>query len=98
MPLLKEGKDRAFKRPLFWKSEGNFAVQSNGWKLMRHHGQTYLFNLDKDPSETTNQIKQNPELAEQLHKLWQKWDAENIPPQYGHSLRKSGIHVERVPR
>ena len=98
MPLLKEDKKSTFKRPLFWKSEGNFAVQSNGWKLMRHHGQTYLFNLNEDPSEATNKIKQNPELAQQLQKLWKKWDAHNEMPQYGYPLKQSGIHVDRVPR
>jgi hypothetical protein len=30
--------------------------------------------------------------------MWQQWDTDNVPPNYGWPLKQTGIHVETVPR
>lgn len=83
---------------LYWKSDRNFAIQHKGWKLMQHHDHSYLFHLANDPNETTNLLNQHPEKADALKQMWQQWDSDNVPPNYGWPLKQTGIHVKRVPR
>lgn len=98
MPYLDGTETGAPHESLYWKSNRNFAIRHQGWKLMRHHGTMYLFNLNDDPSEKKNLVKQHPERVRALERLWKAWDQHNVPPNYGWPLKESGIHVPRVPR
>lgn len=47
-----------------------FAVRSERWRLV---GTEALYDLFKDPGETTNVIKKHPETAEQMLKAYEQW-------------------------
>ncbi len=51
------------------------AVRSGQWKLRRAKGNTELFNLDHDISETNNLAKQHPDLAAKLTKVMKVFDS-----------------------
>jgi arylsulfatase A-like enzyme len=48
----------------------NFAVRSERWRLV---GTDQLYDLSKDPGETTNVIKDYPETAERMLMAYEKW-------------------------
>jgi arylsulfatase A-like enzyme len=98
MPFLTGRQTGRPHETLFWKSGHDLAIRHKDWKLLRQYGKTYLFNLANDSCEKKNLHKENPEMAQDLMKKWTAWNAENVPPNYGWSLKKTGIHVERVPR
>ncbi|MEJ6581795.1 MAG: sulfatase-like hydrolase/transferase [Akkermansiaceae bacterium] len=76
LPLLKSGSQPAFKRDLFWvRREGNlrymgetsWAMRRGPWKLVKNSPMQpwELFNLEKDPLETTDLATSNrPEFNE----------------------------------
>ena len=98
MPYLLGKKTSAPHEALYWREFTNFAIQHQGWKLIRQHNRSYLFYLTEDPNETQNLFQQHPEKAEALKCMWQQWDTDNVPPNYGWPLKQTGIHVETVPR
>jgi arylsulfatase A-like enzyme len=98
MPYLTGKRNGRPHETLFWKSDGDLAVRHKDWKLLRQYGETYLFNLADDPDEKKNLIAAYPEMEKELMKKYAAWDAQNMPPNYGWPLRKTGIHIERVPR
>lgn len=54
-PVLFEG--RHFERELFWRTERAEAYRLGDWKYIRMStGEEYLFDLERDPGETTNRI------------------------------------------
>lgn len=90
VPVL-EGKPEPVleERPLFWydvKSEemadGSLllpaaVVRLGPWKLIRHFGgETELFQLEDDPSESRNVAGSHPEKVEELGRLLDAWLAE----------------------
>lgn len=63
------GPDR--QRPLYWEypyAELAQCLRQGAWKLVKNHPKSpwELFNLEEDPSETTNVISKHPGIAEQL--------------------------------
>jgi arylsulfatase A-like enzyme len=58
---------------------GKFGYRAGQWKLVALGGKTQkfeLFDLAKDPSEKTDMIKENPEIAEQLKERLSKYIAD----------------------
>ena len=51
------------------------AVRSGQWKLRRAKGNTELFNLDHDISETNNLAKHHPDIAGKLTKVMKVFDS-----------------------
>ncbi len=98
MPFLTGRQTGRPHETLFWKSGHDLAIRHKDWKLLRQYGKTYLFNLANDSCEKKNLHKENPEMAQDLMKKWTAWNGENVPPNYGWSLKETGIHVDRVPR
>jgi len=98
MPFLTGKQTGRPHETLFWKSGRDLAVRHHDWKLLRQYGKTFLFNLTDDPGEEENLSTQRPEIARDLMENWAAWNEENVPPNYGWALKKSGIHVKRVPR
>ena len=66
-PLL-TGKPPAAPRTLYWKTGGQYALRKGDFKLIqaRKGGQLELFNLAKDPYETTDLAKDEPERVREL--------------------------------
>jgi arylsulfatase A-like enzyme len=69
---------------LYWKSYPSYAIRQGRWKLMANAGAEggmvrMLFDLETDPSETTNVIERNAGLAARLEADWERWSA-SLPP------------------
>lgn len=61
-------------RDLFWEHEGNAAILSNGWKLVRDFQAPWeLYEVGLDRSESHNMAAQYPEKVESLNNAWVKW-------------------------
>ena len=59
---------------LFWEHEGNSAVRSGRWKLVRKHGQEWeLFDLALDRTEQHDLAAQHPGLVRTLAEHYQAW-------------------------
>ena len=81
VPLLK-GKNIA-ERNLFWHyphygnqgGEPSAIIRKGDWKLIRYYedGRNELYNLAKDPSESTDRASENPRLVEILNRKLSEW-------------------------
>lgn len=85
-PLL-SGAENSLKRDcLFWDTKVEQAVRKGKWKLLVTKKPPnpklqivdtpigeFLFNLETDPGESENLIKQHPETAKELKQALQKW-------------------------
>lgn len=63
------------RNALFWEHEGNAAVRTGDWKLVRfsRHGAWELYNLKDDRTELCDLAGEKPELARQLAAKWEAW-------------------------
>jgi arylsulfatase len=60
--------------PLYFQLMNHRAIISGPWKLASDWGQPWaLFQLDTDRTELHDLLKQEPEPAQQLEKLWETW-------------------------
>ena len=83
LPLLKSG-EFGQDRPLFWRRKSgpkrkvknaSRAVRLGDWKLLEMmDGEHHLFDLQRDPAERSNRIKQHPQLAQQLRRTLDQWE------------------------
>ncbi len=69
-------------------------VISDSWKFIRSP-QAELYNLDSDPGETQNLIKQEPDKQRQLDELISKWEASAVPQGAG-EVRLSEAEQRRL--
>lgn len=69
-------------RPLFWRSGGYKVVQQDGWKLkfQEQTGQTWLFNLNEDPTERVELSATRPEKLAALKTVLDRLDSEMAEP------------------
>lgn len=60
--------------PLFWEHEGNAAVRSGRWKLVRKHAQPWeLYDLEADRTELHDLAAEHPELVSALAAASEQW-------------------------
>ena len=63
---------------LWWSHEGNRAIRSGDWKLVKAKGgQWELFDLANDPTETNDLVGSNNEQVELLSGLWNQFNDEH---------------------
>jgi arylsulfatase A-like enzyme len=61
-------------RDLFWEHMGNKAVRRGDWRAVHSDKQPWrLFDLSRDPAETTDLAAAHPERLEELKSLWRDW-------------------------
>lgn len=87
LPLL-TGKTQKHIETFYWSeggAAGGFAVRAGDWKLVQQRGQTKveLFNLTRDPAETTDLALQNAAKVAELQKLYDTWLDQMAPPMSG---------------
>ena len=69
------------RKSIFWEHEGNRAIRTGNWKLVSRtlkerkftiadENGWELYNMESDPSETTNLASKYPEKVKELAKLW----------------------------
>jgi arylsulfatase A-like enzyme len=82
LPYL-TGKDSG--RPhetLYWRFGNQWAIRHGDWKLLVAGGggaKPGLYNLTADIGESKNLAADEPGKAQELHALWEKWNAEQAP-------------------
>jgi len=84
LPFLKGESESIHGRNLEFGCElfGRRAFRSGAWKILWlgapwGSGRWRLFNLDSDPGETEDLSGREPEILENLEKLWEKYQARN---------------------
>jgi arylsulfatase A-like enzyme len=66
----------------YWRFGQQMAIRHGDWKLVTANGgsgKPELYNLAADISETTDLAAKNPEKAQELQALWDRWNAEQAP-------------------
>jgi len=71
-------------RPLFWRAGKVAAVRRGDWKLRREGDDTYLYDLSADPGERNDLRLRRPDIASDLTRLLDQWDAGLAPPRWTH--------------
>ncbi|MFI3270424.1 MAG: arylsulfatase [Rikenellaceae bacterium] len=69
-----------------------YAVQSRQYRLVNN---TELYDIEQDPSETTNIIDKEPKLVAKMRKFYDKWWAESLPEMVNDelSLKQGGSRL-----
>jgi arylsulfatase len=63
-------------RLLFWMHEGNRAVRTGPWKLVKKFkGPWELYNIDEDRTEQHDIITKFPAMSQHLIRQWEDWAA-----------------------
>ena len=83
---------------LFWREGKKSAMRTLDWKFVKVGEKVELFNISKDPNETTDLAATHPENLAELMKLYNEWDAKNIPPQFGRDPKEFPFEVIRTRR
>ena len=80
IPFLRGESEFNKERSLFWRFWNQAAVRTGDWKLiLTGDGREMLFNLVKDPQETTNEVGNFPEIAQKLRSQLESWTDELEP-------------------
>jgi len=80
MPLLTGRAAAVAKRPLFWRLGRKNALRYGDWKIIRDGGKWELYDLSRDIGETADCAEQEPAQLQQMARLWDEWNAEQIEP------------------
>jgi arylsulfatase A-like enzyme len=81
MPYLCGEKKGRPHEIMYWRRDSDYAIRVEDWKLAWNDGRpngtrtSELFNLADDPNEKTDLIKQYPEKATNLQKMFDDWDS-----------------------
>jgi arylsulfatase A-like enzyme len=72
----------ALSRPLFWRTGGYKVVQQDGWKLQlqEQNGNSWLFNLNEDPTEQNNLNSSQPQKLEEMRDILYSLDEQMAEP------------------
>ena len=63
-------------RPIVWEHEGNCAVRSGRWKLVKKHpGEWELYDMATDRTELDDRAQSMPETVRELSDIYEKWAA-----------------------
>lgn len=82
---------------LFWRSGHYQVALADGWKLQvsERPGDTWLFDLENDPTEQTNLAEQEPARVAALQRLLDAHNAEQIAPAWP-STMEAPINIDKT--
>ena len=89
LPQLKGETKEDAHRALYWRWVGQTAIRQGDWKFLLLGPRAYLFDLATDKEEKKNLMKEKPEIATELGKLLDTWEA-TLPTPGQSSLTKQG--------
>jgi len=76
LPAMK-GDKQSIHEALYWEHLGNRAIRRGDWKLVAKKGDPWeLYDLSADRSETRNLISNEPQIADELEQMYEKWAEE----------------------
>ena len=88
VPFLSGERAGSPHEQLFWKRSAASAVREGKWKLIRVEDKPpMLFDLDADPSETTNIAESHPDVVDRLSASIVEWEAGHAEPRWTHGDR-----------
>ena len=99
LPLL-EGKVSTLPdRALFWRYGPQFAVNHDGWKMVKPSQDVppLLFQISTDIGENRELSEQNPDRVKQMVSEWQTWNLQNIP-QLTHEKNEYNLFDPKRPK
>ncbi len=85
LPYLQAPNDTMPHHSFYWRNGYAKAIRSGKWKLYSNvkDRQTYLFDLQSDPGETTDLRKQFPTVVQQLKAQLAQWEkSETVAPRW----------------
>jgi arylsulfatase len=66
-------------KPIFWMHEGNRALRTGPWKLVKKFkGPWELYHIDDDRTEQQDIIGKFPALSQHLIRQWEDWAASSF--------------------
>ena len=84
MPLVTGKKSGSPHARLFWNKLEGAAIRVGDWKLIKTEGlPIMLYNLKDDLNEYNNLADSRPDKVKELLKLYQAWNADLAPAQWG---------------
>ena len=80
LPFVKGEKKGKIHETIFWRQGHQQTVLNNGWKLIRtsNEDQKWLFNLNEDPTEKNNLVKNYPDKVNFLDSLLNDHNSEQL--------------------
>jgi len=88
MPYINGVTQGSPHKHLFWKKLEGSAVRSGDWKLIKTQGlPIMLYNLKDDLSEYDDLADARPEKVAELLELYESWNTELVPAQWGEGER-----------
>ena len=83
LPFLKDGRSSDPHKELFWRTGAKYAMRRGDWKLVNERtGGQVLFNLKKDPQETTDVSSLNRKIFSEMKAGYQDWSGSLMKPQW----------------
>ncbi len=80
LPYLTSGTKQMPHQILFWRRGQDHAVRKGKLKLVRMGGQSELYDLASDISESRDLSKERPEVMRELQQDFEKWNSQMIEP------------------
>jgi len=83
LPFLTGEKKTAPHEMLFWRTGQNHAVRKGNWKWVTMGGETGLFDLGSDISESRDLKAEKPDVVKELEKAFEQWNSQMVEPLWG---------------
>jgi arylsulfatase A-like enzyme len=81
LPYLTGRNNAAPHNVLYWRFGTQHAVRQGDWKLLQFENQpARLYDLKADIGEKEDLAAKHPEMVDQLHALYVRWDAQMVDP------------------
>ncbi|MGY8771219.1 MAG: sulfatase-like hydrolase/transferase, partial [Pirellulales bacterium] len=94
LPYVVKEKSGDPHRQLFWKKLEGAALRVDDWKLIKTEGlPVMLYNLKDDLHEYNDLAESQPEKVKELLKIYDTWNAELVPAQWGEG--KQYVEIRR---
>jgi arylsulfatase A-like enzyme len=92
LPWLTSKQSKSPHDILYWRFKPAWAVREGNYKLVFALGEikSQLFDLTKDPGETTDLSAQQPQVVQEMQKKFDTWNAQLMEPRW--PGRQEGAH------
>lgn len=96
LPFLEGAAAGAPHEHLVWRSGPNAAVRSGSWKLLLAGGLTRLYDVDKDPAESTDLSSDHEAVVDELEEAFKDWARDKAEPREGTRTVRTRFNRDRI--